>query len=162
LTDHKSVSWCLRDLRRGRRLLCQFFKHRFHGGYSAPFDGLPTWLPNGWKNIGGNFVSWIWNRPKNTLLPSVQISLDPWDWNANLLKSWNEISRHVNVTLRRTRRIGIVIHPQLLCDFQYRHSVEKLIEGCVNGGIQGAAISDVALTNQSRSRNTQDVGIVDR
>lgn len=45
------------QLRRGFRLLRYVFRGRFKGGYSAPYERLPNWLPRYWNGIGGRYIS---------------------------------------------------------------------------------------------------------
>jgi hypothetical protein len=45
------------QLKRGFRLLRYRFRRRFKGGYSPPYECLPTWLPKCWNAIGGKYIS---------------------------------------------------------------------------------------------------------
>src|SRR5581483_10583870 len=61
----------------GKRRLETLFPSRFRGGFSAPFDGLPGWLPAHWATSGGAFISCLSSRPQQTApVPLVRAGVD--------------------------------------------------------------------------------------
>jgi len=45
-----------RQLHLGFRLLRFCFRERFRGGFLAPFDAVPQWMPEEWRRMGGTHV----------------------------------------------------------------------------------------------------------
>jgi hypothetical protein len=133
-----------RLLRRGSQVMRARFGERFRGGYSAPYDGLPHWLPTLWKTLGGRYVSYIWNPPLAGALPNVRLRLDPWDWRAG---DQRPIGAIVSTALRAVREegyAGIVLHTSLLADPAHRATVVGLIDALVEGGCESSLVSETS------------------
>jgi GT2 family glycosyltransferase len=136
----------LRDLERGMRRLAQAFPRRFRCGFSAPFDGLPEWLPPVWADLGGKFVSWIWSRPRRPTIALAHVSADPWNWSEGgprpLRQWWTPLVR----AMRRRGRGVIVIHPRHLCDSRLRRSLGVALRRLQGAGARAVPLSAVAAT----------------
>jgi hypothetical protein len=136
-----------RRLATGYRLMRRRFRGRFKGGYSAPFDGLPIWLPSVWERLGGTYISWIWTLPLNCHgIRHICMGVDPWNWTSNAQHPWSYIVERTVQSLRKGRYLGLVLHAQLLRISQHKEMVESLIELCVDAGMRGRRLSECALT----------------
>src|ERR1700693_929470 len=136
---------------RGWRLLTRSFGDRFKGGYSAPYDGWPAWMPSVWASLGGNYISWIVNPPAANHIRHVQLAVGVWDWGANAPKTPRAIVARSTEALRRRRSIGLVLHPQCLENPSSRTDTERLIDVLVDGGCKGEFVSRAA--NGARARD---------
>jgi hypothetical protein len=129
----------------GIGLLKKKFGPRFKGGYSAPYDTLPPWLPEHWRSVGGKYLSWIASAPRYTRLAHVQIRVDPWDWRSNSPRTIEVVARDCVEGLQQRGFIGLVLHPQCLRDSEKRIALERIIDALVRGGCTGLPISQIAL-----------------
>lgn len=91
------------------------FPTRFNGGFSAPFDALPTWLPQTWRELGGTFVSQLsGGRALASPLPVVVAGTDIWDWSRGRPRTRREILANIDHQVSQTGYAGIVLHPRCL------------------------------------------------
>jgi hypothetical protein len=95
----------------GKRRIETLFPARFRGGFSAPFDGLPDWLPAHWAQVGGAFVSCLSSRPRQrSLLPVVRAGVDVWQWRKNRGLEPRDVVRRMRTQLADDGHAGLVLH----------------------------------------------------
>jgi hypothetical protein len=102
----------LKWLRSGKAILAQAFPRRFMLGFSPPFDSVPKWIAQAWKQLGGMFISTMEARPHGARIPTVRVPIDLWCWSHNRRRTtgalWGDIANCSN----RLGYAGLVIHPQ--------------------------------------------------
>jgi hypothetical protein len=104
----------LYELRRGILTLKEKFGGYFKGGFSAPFDALPSWLPEAWQQLGGTFLSVMRNLPIRGRVPVVRALVETWNWERNCRRSDECIWEDVYSSLVRIGYVGLVLHRQHL------------------------------------------------
>lgn len=125
--------WEREDLSCGHEILTATFGPRFAGGFSTPFDALPSWLPVVWEQLDGRYLSYVWHRPHGARLPVVQVGVDPWDWNRKRRWSAGEIFRMTSLALARRGEVGFVLHPERFSRADWR-MLERLLTALFEGG----------------------------
>lgn len=125
--------WEREDLSCGHDILTSMFGPRFAGGFSTPFDAVPSWLPVVWEQLGGRYLSYVWHRPDGARLPVVQVGVDPWNWNRTRRWSAGEIFRMTSLALTRRGEVGFVLHPERFSRADWR-MLERLLTSLFEGG----------------------------
>lgn len=122
------------QLRSGLRQLARCFGARFRGGYSAPYDVPSTWLASAWEEAGGSYLSWIRKEPKPSSLPTVRVSVDPWDWGRGAAVSFGVLCSTLAASISRDGTAGLVLHPQCLRNETHRQEIVFLLEEMIDAG----------------------------
>jgi hypothetical protein len=147
----------LRRLADGLRSLSRAFPGRFRGGFSPPFDSLPTWLGPSWRDLGGRYLSLIWARPVGVMLPFVRVSTEVWDWQTGNPVTPTAVLDNLLGHLLRTGTAGLVIHPQLLADESLRENLSQLFGLLAGCGISCRPPSSVAASQAETSSRVNRV-----
>jgi hypothetical protein len=142
---------------RGKQLLEAAFPQRFAGGFSPPFDALPSWLPAVWHSLGGKFVSCLSrNSPLGAPVPLTRAGVDVWDWTIDCPLSRHWVMKKLALQFALDGHAGVVLHPRCL----RRRSDKLRLLGLLNhleGVTVTVALRDLALgkieiaTPQARS-----------
>jgi hypothetical protein len=133
-------------IRAGRSRLVEAFPQRFRGGFSAPFDALPAWLPRVWRDCGGTFVSHIGPPPRSAApLPLLRVAADIWDWSRRAPRPANAIVAGALADARAHGHTGIVIHPHCLRSRAAREHLIAVLEEFARLGLVPGSVHDVAL-----------------
>jgi peptidoglycan/xylan/chitin deacetylase (PgdA/CDA1 family) len=130
---------------RGKRLIERAFPRRFTGGFSPPYDALPSWLPAMWHSLDGKFVSCLFtNSMPDAPLPVRRAGVDVWDWKVDRALSPDRMKRKLTVQFAVDGHAGIVLHPRCL-----RRRSDKLhLLSLLNQAEEGTAtvsLKDLAL-----------------
>jgi len=130
---------------RGKQQIEAAFPHRFNGGFSPPYDALPSWLPATWHALGGTFVSCLYtNSVPGSPLPVRRAGADVWDWTMDRAVSRDQLMRKLALQVSMDGHAGIVLHPRCL-----RRRSEKLhLHNLLNrmeGGARTVSLRDLAL-----------------
>jgi hypothetical protein len=100
---------------RGKQQLEAAFPRRFTGGFSPPFDALPSWLPAAWRGLGGEFVSCLFqDSMPGAPLPVTRAGVDVWDWAGEGPFNRGWILHKLAVQFILEGHAGIVLHPRCL------------------------------------------------
>ena len=132
--DHPSAR-DLVHLESGLEQLRGTFGPRWSGGYAAPYDRLPPWLPPVWRDLGGELLSLIWAQPRASSLPVVRTPVEMWSWQQQRPRSIAAILSDVAGGCARRCESGIVIHPQNYPTAAHRAELECLLSGLVGAGM---------------------------
>jgi hypothetical protein len=119
------------------------FGRRFHGGYSPPYDGIPTWLLKFWGSIGGRYISAIHPRTVNQGIAIIRVGVDPWDWSANTPRPLESVLQQIESEMRHTGYAGLVIHPEVVWDRGQCGYVDTLLEFLAQAGVTGCSLSSL-------------------
>jgi hypothetical protein len=119
--------WVSRALEQGYMKLQKNFPKRFHGGFSPPYDGLPNWLPDLWKSLGGCYISVSRVRGCSSL-PLLRMGVDLWNWTTNGPRPIQSVMEHTVSEIRKQGYAGIVGHPQLLANKRERDCFVQLLD----------------------------------
>jgi peptidoglycan/xylan/chitin deacetylase (PgdA/CDA1 family) len=141
LEDDPDWNAAIHRLRSGREKLVAAFGGRFRGGFSAPYDQLPSWLPDLWRAAGGTYVSYIWNRPAGSRIPSTRFSTDVWDWSRMELRTPASIASELMSAFSGRGQAGLVLHARVLRQATVREQIEALLEALIDGRVEGASAS---------------------
>ncbi len=133
----------IRTVQKIVRIMRKYYGSRFKGGYSAPYDGLPKWLPDAWIRAGGRYISWIWSKPTKTIR-NVRMCVDPWNWIQKSAFPLTKIAAEVLLATQEYQETGIVLHPQNLYERSNRNSIMRLIDTLIESGFQSCQISRAA------------------
>jgi hypothetical protein len=137
----------IEHIREGRNILVKNFPKTFAGGFSAPYDACPTWLPTLWAELGGKFISTIFTRLLRSPIPVVQVTTDIWNWNKDRLKSHANIFTSLVSQFARRGQAGLVIHHKKLTEPGDRSDIETLLDTMMDAGITSIKLSDRVLNN---------------
>jgi hypothetical protein len=96
----------------GKEILERHFPNRFRYGFSPPYDAVPDWLAQAWKQMGGRFISTIYNKPRGAQLPTVSAFVDLWDWANKRKRSLGAIWGDIATSIIRRGYVGLVVHQQ--------------------------------------------------
>ena len=143
-----TISW-------GKARLERVFPQRFKGGFSPPFDALPMWLPDLWRDLGGVFLSRV--APIETdyaTPPMLSAGIDPWDWKRGHTVAAHEMNRQLARYALRHRRVGIVLHPRCLRHPRERARFVALLDMLQRCSIATAALSKLAMGEITPSRRS--------
>lgn len=116
----------------GQKLLRRAFAERVQGGYSAPYDTLPSWMPRFWKSLGGTYLSSAGQALEQDDLPSLVFDLDPWDSRRLAARAMAAIMVEALQALKVRGYVGLSLHAGLLADRAYRRLVDRVI-ACLMG-----------------------------
>lgn len=141
------------NVRKGYRLLRRSFGDRFKGGYSAPFDDLPPWLPRYWSDIGGRHVSWIATAPASVDCGNAEMAVDTADRNRSFLQSPEIVLSTSLQSLRSRGYVGLVLHPRLLRRLSHRRHIECVIASLAAAGLRGRRLSEAAAPPPRRAQH---------
>lgn len=132
------------QLREGWATLAALFPRRFRGGYSAPYDGWASWLPAVWKECGGEYLSYIWERPARSPLPAVRVPCDPWDWEKRRARSPGAVAGELFSGLVKRGETGLVFHPGRIRSARERDWTERLLDALARCGTETLHLSGAA------------------
>jgi hypothetical protein len=142
----------LEVIAQGRRLVEAAFPRRFTGGFSAPFDELPRWLPEVWQTLGGTFVSSlltnsavVTNSAPDAVMPVTRAGMDVWDWSSARAFTRSQVKRELARQIAADGHAGIVLHP---CCFRQQMDKSLLVNllNYVEGlGVMPVSLRDCAL-----------------
>ena len=130
----------------GMSTLRTMFPTRFSGGFSAPFDALPSWLPGSWHAMGGTFVSHLFgdDRP-NAPVPLVSAGADIWDWKRSRMRTRTDLEGALKTQLLAHGRVGIVLHPQCLRREHDRRGLVALLDELERSRFSTVSLRELAL-----------------
>jgi len=98
---------------KGKRKMEAVFPNRFNGGFSAPFDAMPAWLPAVWHSLGGSFVSCIGtNSLSGSPIPVRRAGVHLWDRAADCPLSLDQVKLDLSRQHSVDGHAGIVLHPR--------------------------------------------------
>lgn len=126
------------QLKRGFRLLRYRFRRRFKGGYSPPYECLPSWLPKCWDGIGGKYISVIEPCKAQCELPMFVSCIRPdrkWtftDLTSRIIQCWQDRGM-----------VNIALDMRDLGSSRYRAMLERALDFSLAHGGQAARISDL-------------------
>jgi len=140
---------CSAPLRDGMKVMRARFPTRFAGGFSAPYDFLPSWLPDRWQQTGGKYLTVVTSAPPLGPLPVVRLGADPWDWSRKGPSRIEKVLRVIEQQLAETRVGGLVFHPQLLAAPGEIRRMEYLLDRILQFGCRPRLCSEVALSEQN-------------
>jgi len=157
----------------GREVLRARFPVRFSGGFSAPYDALPSWLGPLWSELGGQFISCIWARPRLAQIRVVYTSIETWDWKINAPLLPSEVLAAVRSSATRTGGAAVVIHPWLLSVPDEPDRIQQILDTVLTEGFRSSPISELpgphplvtsnpyenSLRDSSKDMNVQSSGI---
>jgi hypothetical protein len=129
----------------GRNHLQQAFSARWDGGFSAPFDAMPSELQTWWRDCGGTFVTGITEkRGAEAPLPVVHASALVWDSDNNWMHSRRWISRRLAQQAIRHGYAGIAIRLRCLRHPILQARLIEVLDFLENRGIATASLSEIA------------------
>lgn len=137
----------IENIREGRNIMVKNFPKRFAGGFSAPYDACPTWLPTLWAELGGKFISTIFTQLLCSPIPVIQVTTDPWNWNQDRLKSHANILASLTSQFARHGQAGLVFHHKKLTDPGDRSNLEILLDIMNDANVTSIKLSDWTLNN---------------
>jgi hypothetical protein len=142
-----------RDLARGMQQLQQLFTTRWKGGFSAPFDAMPYWLPLLWKDLGGAFIMRIAESSgTRTPLPTLHGAADLRVGGSGWIQSRQWTARQLAYRSVRSRHVGVVLSPRCLRSARARARFVELIDFIQARGVETASLSDIALAQKTSPR----------
>jgi hypothetical protein len=94
----------------GKKIMEERYPKRYKHGFSAPFDGYPSWLQNYWGDNGYHYITAI-NLPGYITFPNIRASVDIWDWQNKAMRPIDVIYNAILNSIKRNKYYGIVIHP---------------------------------------------------
>lgn len=133
------------NLREGFEKLSRLFPHRFNRGLSPPFDSIPDWLPQVWKDLNGRFISSITSRPRGSTLPVVRLYTDFWNGSTDRPRPAKAVLSETFSQFVRHGYAGLIIRPQQLSDLPARQSLERILETLVKAGAISCPLSALAI-----------------
>jgi len=95
----------------GKAILERQFPKEFRCGFSPPFDGMPTWLPECWVQLGGQYLSVMETKPTGARIPFVVNSIDIWNWKMCCRHSLSQVRNEIISSILRSGHAGLVLHP---------------------------------------------------
>ena len=110
----------------GYSSLKQRFPRRFCGGFSPPYDGLPSWLPEIWSSVGGQYLSTM-HASSVEGLPVINAEIDLWHWGTNRPRPLEALLLDIEQQMHRRNNIGVVVHPRLLEETEAQNILFNLI-----------------------------------
>jgi len=130
---------------RGKHQLEAAFPQRFAGGFSPPYDAMPSWLPAAWHALGGAFVSCLFtNSMLGVPLPVTRAGVDVWDWSIDSALSRDWMKNKLALQFALEGHAGIVLHPRCL-----RRRTDKLrllsLLNDLEAGTVSVPLKDLAL-----------------
>jgi peptidoglycan/xylan/chitin deacetylase (PgdA/CDA1 family) len=132
-------------IERGKRQMETAFPDRFTGGFSPPFDALPTWLPATWRSLSGRFLSCLCtNSGLDASIPVRRAGVDVWDWVAGRALNLDRLTHKLGLQLAVDGHAGIVLHPSCLRGRSDKLRLMKLL-GCVVEAASTVSLADLAL-----------------
>lgn len=131
----------LQILSAGKVMIQQRLGSFFSGGFSAPYDRLAPWLAEAWAQLGGRFLSFVWERPNGALVKTVRVPVDIWDWKSRRLHTIDTIVQQICASTTRYGYTGVVLHQQHLRDVDVRRVVKKLLAGILRLGYKSVRFS---------------------
>lgn len=141
----------LQSLRSGKVMLQQRFGTLFCGGYSAPFDRLSPWLPEAWYQLGGTFLSYIWDRPSGARIKAVKVPVDVWNWEARRMKPIGDLVVDLCRFTTRNGYTGMVLHQQHFHYAGYLEFITKLLSVMIDSGYRPVPLKLHACLQGSRT-----------
>jgi hypothetical protein len=138
------------ELATGKQTMEQRFPRYFRRGFSAPYDGLPSWLAETWQQLGGEFISVIRQRPYGARLRAVVNSIDLWDWTNNRLIDVNDTIDQIYLSTIRLGYAGLVLHPQHFCDQNRLSWLDSLLRTLESVGFRSVLPSRIAQLQAQR------------
>jgi len=131
----------------GKQKLETTFPNRFSGGFSAPFDALPSWLPAAWHSLGGAFVSCLsTNFVPGAPVPVRRAGVDVWDWENGRALSLERVRLKLAAQYTLDGHAGIVLHPRCLrCRSDKVHLLSllrQIQETAVTVSLRNVALGD--------------------
>ena len=129
---------------RGKRRIETLFPARFRGGFSAPFDGLPDWLPAHWAQLGGSFISCLASRRRDDALPSVRVGVDVWQWRQNRGFDPRDVVRKMCRQFDDDGHAGIVLHAHRYVSRAERERLRRLLDMLRAKGFRSIPLHDRA------------------
>lgn len=135
----------IREIQAGKARLETAFAARFHGGFSAPFDALPEWLPSIWRDAGGRFVSCL--RARTFRAPEVPIVVggwDVWDWRRDQSHSRRQILGALREQSAAQGSTGIALHPRCLRSHVERRRLVRLLDFLQDRHFVAVPLADLA------------------
>jgi len=132
-------------LARGKQLIERAFPSRFRGGFSPPFDALPSWLPAAWQAMGGTFVTCLYNRSSPPAArPVVRAGVDVWNWAEDRAIDPHAVTRQLALQAAMDGHVGIVLHPRCLRSKTDKAGLRTLLK-LTEKGTTAVSLRDIAL-----------------
>ncbi len=133
----------IEQIRMGREILLQRFPARFLGGYSPPFDGLADWLGPVWQEPGGEFVSYIFAKPRSPQTRIARTAIETWNWRKNAPRAPRVILDQFDRCTAESGQAGIVIHPWLLAIPGEQERITEMLRSWLERGVESVPITDL-------------------
>ncbi len=147
-----SLARDFRDIRRGKLRLEIQFPSRFLGGFSPPFDALPNWLPNAWHQMGGKFVSTVYQKQTHaTAIPVIRAGVELWNWRRRRGRHVTDIIRDIEQQWYRDGHSGIIIHTRCLRASLERGRLLHILTYVRSRGASTASLRELAESRRLRS-----------
>lgn len=140
----------LRNLSQGLAEIQERFPRRFRGGFSAPYDAVPSWLAQVWNHLGGEYLSSIRGRPEGGRLRYVRMSVDIWNWETNERRSLGGIWGDVFSSACRLGHVGVVLHQQHFLTVGDMRWADEFFKVLTRSGFQTSLPSSLARLDAER------------
>lgn len=135
----------IETIARGKRQMEKTFPRRFRGGFSPPYDALPSWLAAQWHELGGAFVSCLQTNSSPTApLRVVRAGVDMWDWATNRAVDQDTVRKKLALQLALDGHAGIVLHPRCLRNRSAKLHLLRLLNA-LEEGFTTVSLRDLAL-----------------
>jgi hypothetical protein len=138
------------ELRLGIGIMRQHFPTAFHGGFSAPFDVTPEFLPELWSRVGGTYMS-SREAPGKSAVPVVSLTLDPWKWRARSPFGSYATLASARRAISDRGYAGLVIHARRLRSHREAKRLTALIDRLLRTGGRSAFVSEIARAFPARA-----------
>lgn len=155
LNSGKPTNMDILNLRNGMQGLSEEFGELYKGGFSCPYDGFPIWLPQLWKSLGGQYISYIWNKEHLDNIKLISIGIESWDWDNNRIRTLSSVIGEIERSLANKGYVGIVLHPIHFESHYNRQWLEVLFNFLSEMNFEPQFISELAR-NQEQLIKTCD------
>jgi hypothetical protein len=145
LESETPSEWELNDLFSGIRFIREAFRNYFMGGFSPPFDGVPSWLGEAWEQAGGLFISVMRNLPARGRVPHVVASVETWNWKLGRRRDEESIWLDFRSSVARLGHAGLVLHKQHLRTAEDREWLDYMLSQVLDAGFKSVSMSDRAV-----------------
>ena len=145
LENETPSAWELGDLLSGLRFLRKAFRNYFTGGFSPPFDGVPSWLGEAWEQVGGEFISVMRNLPERGRIPQAVASVETWNWGLGRRRSEESIWQDIYSSVVRIGHAGLVLHKQHLRSREDLEWFDCILSQLFDASFKSASMSDLAM-----------------
>lgn len=138
------------EMRLGIGIIGQHFPATFRGGFSAPFDVTPEFLPALWSRVGGTYIS-SRGVPAKQAVPIVSLTLDPWKWNVRAPFGSYATLASAKRAVSDRGYAGLVIDARRLRSTREAKRLSTLIDRLLHTGGTTAFVSEIARAFPARA-----------